>query len=195
MNLKKIIIGVLVIACSTPAIAQTNNSSQSGEQKHFAIYGGLGPNFYFNNLVIGKNLVNEFNYSIVGRFMWEPGHLLSLGIETGYYRLYTLDTPAPTQAHIANSAIPLQVVLSMKFLKAFYFNLSMGQSILHNRVNSETYGNFDANKVSVADFTGTLGYRRMLNNRFSIGAEAKYFYSSSFVDENIALVFVGGFRF
>ncbi|HEY2583088.1 MAG TPA: hypothetical protein VGI43_14855 [Mucilaginibacter sp.] len=194
MNLKKIIIGVLVIGCSTQAIAQTNNSSQS-EEHHFAFYGGLGPNFYFNNLVVGKNLVNEFNYSIVGRFMWEPGHLLSLGIETGYYRLYTLDTPLPTQAHIANSAIPLQIVVSMKFLKAFYFNLSMGQSILLNRVNSETFGNFDANKVSVADFTGTLGYRRPLNNRFFIGAEAKYFYSSSFVDENIALVFVGGIRF
>jgi hypothetical protein len=194
MNLKKIIIGVLTIGCSMQVVAQTNNSSQSGEH-HFAVYAGLGPNFYFNNLQIGKDLVNEFNYSIVGRFMWEPGHLLSVGVETGYYRLYTLDTPAPTQAHIANSAIPLQIVLSMKFLKAFYFNFSMGQSILLNRVNSETYGNFDATKVSVADFTGTLGYKYRLNSKFSIGGEAKYFYSSSFVDKNIALVFVGGFSF
>jgi hypothetical protein len=194
MNLKKIIIGVLTIGCSMQAIAQTDNSSQSGEH-HFAIYGGLGPNYYFNNLVIGKNLVNDFNYSIVGRFMWEPGHLLSVGVETGYYRLYTLDSPPPTQAHIANSTVPLQIVLSMKFLKAFYFNFSMGQSILLNKVHSEAYGNFDATRVSVADFTGTLGYRYRLNSKFSIGAEAKYYYSSSFVDENVALVFVGGFSF
>jgi hypothetical protein len=188
------IIEILMIVCSAQAIAQTNSDAQL-KKRRFAIYAGIGPNYYFNNLVTGKKLVNEFNYSFMTRFMWEPEHLLSVGIETGYYRLYTLNTSAPTQAHIANSAIPIQIVLSMKFLKTFYFDFSMGQSILLNKVNSDTYGNFDASTLSVADFAGTLGYRHRFKSRISVGAEAKFFYSTGFDDRNIALIFVGGYKF
>ena len=178
----------MFIACSAHSIAQN-------KKRRFAFYGGVGPNYYFNNLVIGKNLVNELNYSFMGRLMWEPEHLLSVGIESGYYRLYTMNTPEPTHAHIANTAIPIQIVVSMKFLKTFYFDFSMGQSILLNKVNSETNGNFDASTVSLADFSGTLGYRYRFKNRISVGAEAKFFYSTGFVDRNIALIFVGGYKF
>jgi len=195
MLLKKIITGILIIACSAHSIAQTNNNAQPQEH-HFAVYAGFGPNFYFNNLQIGKNYVNEFNYSFTGRFMWEPEHLLSLGFESGYYRLYTFNAPGINKVHITNTAIPLQVVVSMKLLTSFYINFSMGQSILHNSASSENLGDFKASSLSVADFTGTFGYRhRLKNNRFSIGTEAKYFYSSSFSDKSIALVFVGGYRF
>jgi hypothetical protein len=193
MLLKKVVTGILIIACSAHSIAQTNSYTQP--QEHFAIYGGFGPNYYFNNLQIGKNYVNDFNYSFVGRFMWEPEHLLSLGVESGYYRLYTFNAPGINKVHITNTAIPLQVVVSMKFLKSFYLNFSMGQSILLNRASSEILGNFKASSLSVADFTGTFGYRHRLSKRFSIGTEARYFYSSSFIDRSLALVFVGGYRF
>jgi hypothetical protein len=193
MLVQRIFVGIFIIACATKSMAQTTDSQQ--KEKHFAIYAGIGPNYYFNNLQVGHDFVNEFNYSIVGRFMWEPGHFLSIGVESGYYRLYTLNAPAPAQVHISNTAIPIQIVVSMKFLKAFYGSLSMGQSILKNDDHSATYGDFSTHAVSLADFTGTVGYRHMLTNKFSIGTEAKYFYSSSFTDKNIALVFVGGFRF
>src|ERR1700712_2697089 len=113
MLLRKYFIGILILGCSMQAMAQTTTSQQ--DTHHFAFYGGFGPNLYFNNLAIGKNYVNTFNYSFTGRFMWEPGHVLSIGVESGYYRMYTLTTPQPNQVHIANSAIPLQIVLSMKF--------------------------------------------------------------------------------
>jgi hypothetical protein len=191
---RHIIAGVLLTACSVYSFAQTDNGPHTKKHK-FALYGGIGPNYYFNNLVIGKSLVNSFNYSFTGRFMWEPGHLLSLGIESGYYRLYTLNTPDSIQAHIVNSAIPIQLVLSMKFLKTFYVNFSMGQSILLNKVNSPTYGNFDASNWSLGDFGGTIGYRHQLTERLSIAAETKYFYSTGFTDRNVAILFVCGYAF
>ena len=194
MHLPKLIIGILIIACSADSIAQTNNYDQPIKRR-FAFYTGVGPNYYFNNLVIGKKLVNEFNYSFVARLMWEPEHLLSVGIETGYYRLYTINATDPEPAHIANSAIPIQLVVSMKFLKTFYFNFNMGQSLLLNKVNTEASGNFNASAWSLADFTGTIGYRYRFKNRISIGAETKFFYSTSFVDRNIALVFMAGYKF
>jgi hypothetical protein len=194
MFLRKIIIGVLLIVCSMHSIAQTSDYSQPKTRK-FAVYAGFGPSYYFNNLQIGKDYVNEFNYAIVGRFMWEPEHLLSLGIETGYYRLYSFNTPDPKAVHISNTAIPLQVVVSMKFLKSLYVSFSMGQSILINKASSDGYGDFKANSVSLADFTSTLGYRRWLNSRFSIGGEIKGFYSTGFTDKTLTVAAVGGFKF
>jgi hypothetical protein len=194
MLLRNTIIGILIIASSAHSAAQTNNDAQPSKSK-FAVYAGFGPNYYFNNLQIGKNYVNEFNYSFTARFMWEPEHLLSLGFETGYYRLYTFNGPGAAQVHITNTAIPLQVVISMKLPAAFYVNFSMGQSLLHNSATSGSFPTFKTSALSVADFSGTLGYRYKFNDKFSISAEGKYFYSSSFVDKNIALLFVGGFRF
>ncbi|WCT14943.1 outer membrane beta-barrel protein [Mucilaginibacter jinjuensis] len=194
MNVKQIIWVMVLIVCTVNAVGQTPDYSKP-KKSNFAVYAGLGPNYYFNNLEIGKGYINKFNYSWTGRVMWEPGHLLSLGIETGYYRLYTFNTPQPNPVHIANTAIPIQIVLSMKFLQNFYVNFAMGQAVLLNKIHTENSGDINASSFSVADFSGTVGYRHRLSSRFSIGTEAKYYYSSGYVDRNIALLFVGGYRF
>jgi hypothetical protein len=185
----KVLTAVLLCFMSLQVTAQMD-----GTMKHrFTIYGGVGPNYYFNNLAIFKNNVNELNYSFVGRIMWEPEHRLSLGIETGYYRLYTLNFNGPAQSRVVNSAVPIQVVIGMRIHKVFYTNLSMGLSILTNDVTTNFTGDFDAKAVSAADFTLTLGYKKMLGERFSLGAETKVFYSSHAVDGNVALAFVAGY--
>jgi hypothetical protein len=171
-------------------------TAQQAKKHPFSIYAGFGPNIYFNNLVVAKNHVNVFNYSFVGRFMWEPEHFLSLGLETGYNRLYTVSVSSATDgsAHIINTAIPIQIVVSMKFLQRCYFNFSMGQSILLNHATSSNNGDFSATSWSFADIGAALGYRYHLNKRFSIGGEAKFFYSTHLNDKNLALVFMAGYN-
>ncbi len=170
---------------------------QTHEKKRVvAVYAGLGPNYYFNNLVLAKNKVNELNYSFVGRIMWEPGNLLSLGFETGYNRFYSVDLSTSNNgtAHIVNAAIPIQLVISMKFLRSYYANFTMGQSMLLNRVGTSNYGRYDANVVSLGDFGAAIGYRKAWKPRFTIGGELKGYYSSKLDDKNIALVFVVGYK-
>jgi hypothetical protein len=175
-----------------------NSNAQSNKEHRFAFYAGAGPNFYFNNLVLAKEKVNELNYSVVGRLMWEPEHNLSLGIESGFYRLYTVDSDLPGyegNIHIANSAIPLQLIVSMKFLQNFYGSFSFGRAILLNKVSTTEYGTFNAQSFSLGDYTLSAGYKRNITSRFSVGAEVKAFYSGKLDDKNIALVFMGGFHF
>src|SRR5712675_3203018 len=93
----------LICVFSISSMAQSN--SKAPKKRHFVFYGGIGPNFYFNNLVLAKDQVNALNYSFVGRIMWEPEHQLSIGFESGYNRLYTIHT---SDVHIINGAIPLQ---------------------------------------------------------------------------------------
>jgi hypothetical protein len=176
---------------SFSAVAQT----QTPAKKHkFAIYAGVGPNIYFNNLVIAKEYVKEINYSFAGRFMWEPEHLLSLGIESGYYRLYHMDFGSTSDVKITNSAIPIQFILSMRMLKHFYFNFNYGQSILKNNISNAGENNTQSSVISLGDFSGSLGYRYDWKERFTLSAESKFFYSSKLNDKNIALLFLIGYK-
>jgi hypothetical protein len=173
-----------------------DSSAQETKQHRWTFYGGIGPNYYFNNLEIAKNVVTEVNYSFVARLMWEPDYRLSLGFETGYNRLYSINETGAVlgKVEIANAVIPIQLVISMRFWDNFYGSFNVGQGILLNRVYTENFGNFDANVVSLGDFALTFGYRRDINDRWRIGAELKGYYSTKLDDKNVALVFMGGYR-
>ena len=161
----------------------------------YSFYAGVGPNLYFNNLVIAKDYVQEFNYSFAARFMWEPEHLLSLGIESGYYRLYAVDFGELSEVDIVNVAIPIQLVVCMKFMDHFYFNFSSGQTILLNKVYNAQEDNLNASTLSLGDFGGSLGYRHDWGKRFTWNIETKFFYSSKLDDKNLALLFLAGYKF
>lgn len=194
MNIHKVLAGILI--CFLPTLATGQKEGAPGTKRHkFTISLGGGPNYYFNNLIRFKKQVNEFNYSFGGRFMWEPEHLLSLGFETGYYRLYNLNLKGTQNTSIRNSAIPFQVVISMRFLKVCYFNFSMGRTLLINDITTDAYGNFDAVTFSLADFASSVGYRRKLNDRFSLNAETKFFYATKAEDRNVALLFMLSYGF
>ena len=146
--------------------------------------------------MLAKDYVNELNYSVVGKIMWEPGYNLSLGIESGYYQLYSMDIDAGNgNVRIANAAIPIQIVVSMKFFENFYGSFNLGQSILKNLVTTTSQGEFNANTISLGDFSASIGYRRPVHERFYLGSEIKGFYSAKLQDRNIALIFLGGYRF
>src|SRR6266550_9613730 len=89
LRITKIFTGILMCCSLFQATAQDKNALE--KDRHFTVYGGIGPSYYFNNLVVGKQGVHELGYSVVGRFMWEPEYFLSLGFETGYFRLYSAD--------------------------------------------------------------------------------------------------------
>src|SRR5580704_5648714 len=87
-------IKIFIIAVSTCFIAcrgmAQNEQEGSDKYRKFSVYAGVGPSYFFNNVIIGKNQVNPWGYEFSARVMWEPEHsFLSLGIETGYFRLYS----------------------------------------------------------------------------------------------------------
>lgn len=192
---------LLMVLASTIALHAQDLSNAAKPKKHrFGIYAGLGPNFYFNNLEVSKQYVREFNFAFVTRFMWEPGHNLSLGLETGYNGLYSIKEK-PTvvsEAKISNAAIPIQLVISMKFLQDFYGSFTMGQSILLNKVYTKTplgEQRSTATNLSLGDFGLAAGYKKSISQRLYLGAELKGFYSSKLDDKNLGLVFLTGYRF
>jgi len=184
--------GILCLVGST-AWAQ----SEVGEKTHrWVVYGGIGPNLYFNNLEIATDKVKPLNYSFVARLMWEPEYFVSLGIETGYNQLYRMSgsNPATGNVSIINSVVPIQGVVSMKFSDHIYANFNLGFGLLFNNVSTEKLGNFDASVMSLGDFAAALGYRKDISERFTLGAELRGYYSGKLQDKNIALVILAGYR-
>jgi hypothetical protein len=170
-------------------------SEQTAKYRKFSIYAGAGPSYFFNNLQILKDEVNSFQYAFSARFMWEPQHsFLSLGIETGYYRLYTVNSAKP-KGDVSNSSVPIMFDVSMRFGEKFYATWSMGQSITFNNVsNTDSAYNFNASTWSLSDFEATLGYRFTQKERISYAVELKGFYSSGYQNTTIALLFIVGFK-
>jgi hypothetical protein len=200
--MKKIIVAAFTCFIACHGLAQ-NGEGETGPYHKFAVYGGVGPSYFFNNLIIFKNQVNSFGYAFSARVMWEPQHsFLSIGIETGYFRLYTASgtisdslSGQQSNVHVSNSSIPIQLVISMKFSKQIYANWAMGQSITFNQVSaSGITTNHNASTWSLADFTATVGYRFIQKTRISYAAELKGFYSSSYSNGTIAAVFIVGYR-
>lgn len=176
--------------------AQVQDSVGPAKYRKFVVYAGVGPSYFFNNLVAFKDQVSSFQYAFTARVMWEPQHSnLSLGFQTGYYRLYSVSTTEPVVAHITNSSVPIMFVVAMKFPKGFYGQWAMGQSVTFNKVEAQgVQGNLDAKTWSLADFEATLGYRFVAKQRISYAAEIKGFYSSKYVNKTLAVLFVVGYR-
>jgi hypothetical protein len=196
MRIHKIIIVISFCFLTGSSFAQ-NGEGETGQYHKFSVYAGAGPSYFINNLVILKDQVNNFQYAVSARLMWEPQHsFVALGFETGYYRLYTVTSTYPNpKADVSNSSVPLMFVVSMKFSKKFYANWAMGQSITFNKVsNTDSSYNFNANTWSLSDFSATFGYRFVQKPKISYSAELKGYYSSGYENATIALLFIVGFR-
>jgi hypothetical protein len=187
-----VIFSLMMLTFSTPVKVNAQT------KKHrLALYLGAGPNYYFNNLEIGKGLIQPLNYSFVGRFMWEPGRLITLGIESGYYQMYTAtyDKVSGEQIRISKIAVPIQLVSSIKIWQHYYANFSIGQTSIVSKVNGPSIGSSQSGSWSLADFSVGGGYRYMFKSRISVAVEAKFFYSTKYQDGNLGLVFLVGYKF
>ncbi len=187
----------VILCCMLLLNLSAQNNNQPAVKKHrYAVYGGVGPNYYFNNLASYKNNVNPWNYSLAARLMWEPEHFFSLGLETGYYQLYTVKFTAPSfePAKVTSISIPVQLVASMRFLGNYYAELSAGQSYMIYKFKDSEIGSFNSTSWSLSDFLMTAGYRHRFKSRISIGSEIKFFYSAKNNDSNIAILLMVGYN-
>ena len=194
MRIYKLLIALVFCFLTGKSFAQ-NGEGETGKYHKFSVYAGAGPSYFFNNLVLLKDGVSSFKYAISARIMWEPQHsFVSLGFETGYYRLYSVKSTDP-KGDVTNSAVPLLFVASMKFSKKIYVNWSMGQSLNYNKIsNTDSAYNFNSSYLSPADFAVTVGYKFVQKPTISYAAEVKGFYSSKYDNETIAILFIVGFK-
>ncbi|MGB5849752.1 MAG: hypothetical protein WBH40_14765, partial [Ignavibacteriaceae bacterium] len=133
------------------------------------------------------------------RLMWEPEHLLSIGIESGYLHLYDISTQRSLENgktfNVSSelTAVPIITVFSMELIENFRLSIGSGLFILTSKVDA--LGN-PVNSTQVS--TGSLAsgsYFYPLSHTISLGGEIKYYLINKIEDGDLTLQFSLQYRF
>lgn len=153
--------------------------SQENNKKYFiTAEGGFGYSRFFSALM--KDNFNKNGISATLRFMWNPEHLLAVGLETGYYHLYSykkggVETEfGKTDIKSSLISVPLLIMFTMRTPLYVKFHAGSGLLLLYNQ--GEAFkSKFNSTDISITDYVG-LSYNYDMYKNLEIGAEFKYAY-------------------
>ena len=182
MYIIKILIAVIVI--SSVALPQLNDTTYSLSTEI-----GVGYSRYFTT--IDYDDLNQNGFSGTVRVMWNPEHLLSLGLESGYQYLYSLDVSdystefGNTNVKASMYTVPIFIVFAMKVLPNIKLSAGSGVYLLFN--SGELFGDeLSSNQISIGAHIGA-SYTYPINNTMAIGGELLYSYFSKLQDQSFAV--------
>jgi hypothetical protein len=195
-RIKVNIVFITLIIGLTTCLSQSY--SQSGDSEYaVTAYINAGYSRFISELDY-KDL-NKHGFSGTIRLMWEPEHLLSIGIESGYLQLYNFRTQITVQDTLTFkgsselTAVPIIGVYSMELFENFKLSFGSGIFLLTSKVDA--LGNpVNSNQVS----TGVLGsasYFYPLSHTISLGGEIKYYLINKIEDGDLTLQFSLQYRF
>ena len=183
---------IVLTACLSQSYSQTDDPEYA-----VTTYINAGYSRFISELD-NENL-NKNGFSGTIRIMWEPEHLLSIGIESGYLQLYDISTQITIQDTITFTgsseltAVPILAVYSMELFENFKLSVGSGMFLLTSKVDA--LGNpVNSNQVS----TGVLGsasYYYPLSHTISLGGEIKYYLINKIEDGDLTLQFSLQYRF
>ncbi|MEJ0056312.1 MAG: hypothetical protein WDN75_12015 [Bacteroidota bacterium] len=134
---------------------------------------GTGWTHYYNNLVIGHNSVKNDYLGSSLRIMWEPEHRLSIGVETGYYKLYRVGLETG-DGHVDLSVIPVMANFRMRILKNFYVTGGTGVVIMNSDVTNTGNSSDKTTVISYSNVQLSGLYLYHLTQQLAVGGEVKF---------------------
>jgi hypothetical protein len=153
------------------------------------VYAGAGYGYYVTEMDIDGLSRGGVNLSL--RVMWQPEHLLSIGLHTGYLQFYTFEIKDAETSRGATditadlTAIPIGIIFSMRILKGLNINAGTSLYILNSHADSH------GNKVTGNDLsTGllvSLSYTRAISRNLALGGEMKYNFVNKIQDGSLSL--------
>jgi hypothetical protein len=173
MARKQILIILLTIIMVHSAIAAEKDSTKVN-LNHYSLAIGLGWAHYINTLEIGKEEATTNSAGVSMKFFWEPEHRLSLGLETGFYRLYSVKSKTYTDDHgkASMSVVPLLLTIRMRIIDQFYLSAGAGLGIMFNKITG--FDNKLTNQIlSMANFQASASYLYPLSKHWNVGGEIK----------------------
>jgi len=159
-------------------------------------YVGVGYARFLTNMDLDGLNQNGYNFNI--RLMWQPEHLLSVGLESGYHYLYSyeanlVDTEfGATNVNSSLTAVPLFFVAAMKILPSVELLAGIGPTFLNTYFDS--YGvKTESNQISTSYFVAGR-YEYPLDESLAIGGELSYYRINKIEDSTLSLRFILSYR-
>lgn len=190
MKLNKILLSIVILSSIT--FAQTKDTTYSLTAEFAAGYSRYFTTMDYNDL-------NKNGFSGCVRVMWNPEHLLSVGLETGYQYLYSIDINdystefGSTHFSASMYTIPIFAIFSMKITPNIRVNAGTGMYLLYN--SGDLFGDkLESNQISIGAHMG-ISYTYPINNSVSVGGELLYSYFSKIQDQTLALQLLFVYKF
>ena len=178
------------------ALSQVNDSIPR-VKSHYTLAAGAGWSHYFANmdLVPSKNVHKDF-VGTTFRFMWEPEYRLSLGLETGFYRIFKIDSVLTEEytMHSRMNMVPLLLVVRMRIIDNFYLSVAPGLVVQYSKITG-VGPEITSTQYSMANFEICASYLHPLYKHFITGMEARAFYVGKTNDYLLSLNIVFGVKF
>jgi hypothetical protein len=178
---------VLLFALASFGEAQNSDSVTY----HINLDAGIGPSVHLTDVNFEGQQTAQFIFTC--RLMWEPEHLLRVGIESGFIQLYHLDTKiydsvfGSTNSLINMSSVPVIAVFSMEVADNLEFIGGIGGFIITSEVTS--FDNYVRSSSWSNAYEFGLSYLHPINNKLKLGAELKTYYITHLENYDVALQF------
>ena len=175
MGRKTIVIAFVMVLFSLAVFSQQQDSVKV-RLNHYSLTFGTGWTHYFNNLENGDQDIRKNFAGISFKFFWEPEHLVSLGLETGYYKLFkvTYQVNGDTSVQVDRSVIPLLLLVRMRIIDNIYLGAGVGMAIINNKA-SGAHQEIVTKTTSLSNFEVSGSYIYPLSKHWRVGGELKVF--------------------
>ena len=150
---------------------------------------GSGYSYYITSLEM--NSMNKHSFNATAKIMWQPEHLLRVGIESGYLPLYTLERKnfrsksGTTDVAISLDAVPVMLVFAMELYPGFEVSAGLGGMILYSSMES-----FDNKVVSSSWSNGValgVGWMTPVAEKVHVGGEVKWYNIAKIEDSAVVV--------
>ena len=137
------------------------------------------------------NLYGNYPFVFTFRFMWEPEHLLRLGIESGYLPLFYLETKfydtvfGDTEAELSLNSVPIMAVFAMEVVENFEVFGGVGGFILISEVTS--FDNYVLSTSWSNAYEFGLSYLHPISKKLKLGGEVKSYYITKLENYDLVL--------
>ena len=173
----------LVLVFFTLVVFSQKNDSTKVHLNHYSFTIGAGWTHYINNLEYGDQKIQQDFAGVSFKFYWEPEHRLSLGLETGYYKLFKITNQlnADTSVQIDRTVVPMLLLARMRIVDHVYLAAGMGLAFITNTaagVNRE----ISTKVTSLSNFELSGAYIYPLNKYLLVGGEVKMFHFGNLDD-------------
>ena len=159
---------------------------------------GIGYSYFLTSLSELDGF-NPHSFNATVKVMWQPEHLLRVGIESGYLSFYSYKQSSftseygTTEVKSSLSAVPIILVFSMELFDNFEMASGVGVYFLFSEIDS--YNNKVSSSVFSNGYYASLSYLHPLNDDLSIGGELKYYYLSKIEDADLSMQLVVKYSF
>jgi hypothetical protein len=192
---KKHILASLILLCLALAAFPQKTDSVKVRLNHYSFNIGAGWTHYIDNLDNGNKDLKQDFAGLSLKFFWEPEYRLSLGLETGYYKLFKSTNQAnpDTVVTVDRNVIPLLLLVRMRIIDNFYLTAGTGLAIIKNKA-AGLGQEITTSTNSLSSFQLSASYLYPLGKHFRVGGEFKAFHFANQNDWMYSLQLLCAFR-